>query len=80
MWLIYFLFIALFMIWIMLFYHAFLMMGGYIHSLKYGSFRKQLNSEPEDFPTVSILIPAHNEEVVIENIDQIYDSAKLSKG
>ena len=26
-----------------------------------------LNSEPEDFPKVSILIPAHNEEVVIED-------------
>ena len=74
------LFIALFMIWIMLFYHAFLMIGGYIHSLKYEKFKKRLNTVPEDFPKVSILIPAHNEEVVIEDTNQIYDWVRLSKG
>lgn len=51
----------------MLFYHAFLMVGGYFHSLKYKSFEKELLNESTKFPTVSILIPAHNEDVVIEN-------------
>ena len=51
----------------MLFYHAFLMVGGYFHSLKYRNFEKGLLKELSKFPTVSILIPAHNEEVVIEN-------------
>ncbi|MFK2826438.1 glycosyltransferase [Bacillus sp. B190/17] len=62
-----FLYISLFLIWYMLFYHAFLMVGGYLHSLKYGEFKKKLNTPIEDFPKVSILIPAHNEEVVIED-------------
>lgn len=51
----------------MLFYHAFLMVGGYFHSLKYKSFEKELLNESQNLPTVSILIPAHNEDVVIEN-------------
>ena len=67
------LFISLFMIWAMLFYHAFLMIGGYFHSIKYEKYKKGLDTEPEDFPTVSILIPAHNEEVVIEDTI-VYDS------
>ncbi|MFD1927814.1 glycosyltransferase [Sporosarcina siberiensis] len=61
------LYISLFLIWTMLFYHAFLMVGGYFHSLKYKSFEKELLSESRNLPTVSILIPAHNEDVVIEN-------------
>ncbi|MEK5067035.1 glycosyltransferase family 2 protein [Sporosarcina sp. FSL K6-1508] len=61
------LYLSLFLIWTMLFYHAFLMVGGYFHSLKYKQFEKGLLKEVEDLPTVSILIPAHNEEVVIEN-------------
>lgn len=51
----------------MLFYHAFLMIGGYFHSLNYKKFGETLPENPDEFPTVSILIPAHNEEVVIEN-------------
>lgn len=50
----------------MLFYHAFLMVGGYFHSLRYKKFERMLSKNPEEFPTVSILIPAHNEEVVIK--------------
>ena len=41
--------------------------GRIYHSLKYENFKKKLNTIPEDFPKVSILIPAHNEEVVIED-------------
>src|SRR5690625_275956 len=61
------LYFSVFLIWIMLFYHLFLMMGGYFHSLKYKNFNKRLNTPLKDFPKVSILIPAHNEEVVIED-------------
>lgn len=60
------LYISLFLIWAMLFYHAFLMLGGYLHSLAYRKFEKGMLTDLSTFPTVSILIPAHNEEVVIE--------------
>lgn len=61
------LYLSLFLIWGMLFYHAFLMLGGYFHSLRYKKFEEKLIENPNEFPTVSILIPAHNEEVVIED-------------
>ncbi|OMP66664.1 glycosyltransferase family 2 protein [Domibacillus epiphyticus] len=64
------LYTSLFIIWMMLFYHAFLMIGGYLHSLKYREYEKKLATPVEDFPKVSILIPAHNEEVVIEDTIQ----------
>lgn len=61
------LYLSLFLIWGMLFYHAFLMVGGSFHSLRYRRFGTNLPTNPNTFPTVSILIPAHNEELVIEN-------------
>lgn len=63
-------YLSLFLIWVMLFYHAFLMLGGYYHSLKYKNFKRRLNLSLEDYPYVSILIPAHNEEMVIEETIQ----------
>lgn len=57
---------SLFLIWAMLFYHAFLMVGGYFHSLTYRKYEKFIEKQPQYDPKVSILIPAHNEEVVIE--------------
>lgn len=63
-------YLSLFLIWLMLFYHAFLMLGGYYHSLKYKNFKRRLNLSLEDYPLVSILIPAHNEEMVIEETIQ----------
>lgn len=62
----FFLYLSLFLIWAMLFYHAFLMLGGYFHSLTYRKFERFIDKQPTYDPTVSILIPAHNEEVVIE--------------
>lgn len=59
------LYLSLFLIWGMLFYHAFLMIGGYFHFLRYQKFGEDLPENVNEFPTVSILIPAHNEEVVI---------------
>lgn len=58
---------SLFLIWFMLFYHIFLMLGGYLEYLKHGKNVEQFSKNPGDLPTVSILIPAHNEELVIEN-------------
>lgn len=51
----------------MLFYHMFLMQGGYWHSLRYRHTKEVWESSAHELPTVSILIPAHNEEVVIED-------------
>ncbi|WP_085506064.1 glycosyltransferase family 2 protein [Thalassobacillus devorans] len=62
-----FLYISLFLIWFMLFYHMFLMQGGYLHMLHYKKTCEKWHRQTKDFPTVSVLIPAHNEEVVIEN-------------
>src|SRR5699024_1572354 len=58
---------SLVVIWIMLLYHMFLMLGGYLHFLRFGKvipiWKQKMKGE---LPKVSILIPAHNEAVVIE--------------
>ncbi|MDP5275273.1 glycosyltransferase [Chengkuizengella axinellae] len=58
---------SLAMIWIMLLYHMFLMQGGYLHYLR---FRRPIEDWEKNIgdqlPRVSILIPAHNEALVIE--------------
>jgi len=62
-----FMYISLFLIWSMLFYHMFLMQGGYLHSVKYRKKAREWEKNRTPFPRVSILIPAHNEEVVIRD-------------
>ncbi|MCM3585500.1 glycosyltransferase [Mesobacillus maritimus] len=57
---------SLFLIWFMLIYHMFLMLGGYLHNRKYRELKKCWEKKDLHFPTVSVLIPAHNEEVVIK--------------
>src|SRR5690625_2283768 len=57
---------SIYLIWTMLLYHLFLMVGGYLHSIKYKDFKEEIVTLEKDYPQVSILIPAHNEEVVIE--------------
>ncbi|KPV57252.1 glycosyltransferase [Paenibacillus sp. A3] len=59
-------YLSLTMIWIMLLYHMFLMQGGYLHYLRYRKPIEKWEQTKAPFPKVSILIPAHNEEVVIE--------------
>ncbi|MUK88623.1 glycosyltransferase [Ornithinibacillus sp. L9] len=49
----------------MLFYHMFLMQGGYWYSMHYRKKERELERLKTPMPRVSILIPAHNEEVVI---------------
>lgn len=70
------LYFSMFLIWAMLFYHLFLMLGGYFHSLNYKKFNHKLKNALKDFPKVSILIPAHNEELVIE--DTIHSMIQLN--
>ncbi|WP_025025821.1 glycosyltransferase family 2 protein [Caldalkalibacillus mannanilyticus] len=52
-------------IWLMLLYHMFLMQGGYLHYLKYRKPIPEWEKKNRPLPKVSVLIPAHNEEVVI---------------
>ncbi|UHA75844.1 glycosyltransferase family 2 protein [Paenibacillus sp. 481] len=57
---------ALLSIWAMLLYHMFLAWGGYLYS----NWVEQRKREPwpdREWPKVSILIPAHNEAIVIGN-------------
>ncbi|MGV2940364.1 glycosyltransferase [Mesobacillus sp. LC4] len=58
---------SLFLIWFMLIYHMFLMKGGHSHFLRYRKTAKEWEGNLYILPKVSVLIPAHNEEVVIEN-------------
>lgn len=60
--------ISLSFIWLMLLYHMFLMQGGYLHYLRFTKPIKEWerNCKKMELPKVSILIPAHNEEIVIE--------------
>ncbi|MFC4098736.1 glycosyltransferase family 2 protein [Paenibacillus xanthanilyticus] len=61
-------FISLGSIWLMLLYHMFLTLGGYLYSMKLERTKAHLEYKTRDtWPVVSILIPAHNEEIVIEN-------------
>ncbi len=58
-------YLSLILIWIMLLYHMFLMQGGFQHYLTYEKVLPEWTKQGKELPTVSILIPAHNEEVVI---------------
>ncbi|EDW22035.1 glycosyltransferase [Bacillus sp. FSL K6-4563] len=58
-------YLSLMLIWIMLLYHMFLMQGGFQHYLTYEKVLPKWTKQGKELPTVSILIPAHNEEVVI---------------
>ncbi|MGN7392527.1 glycosyltransferase family 2 protein [Bacillus safensis] len=49
----------------MLLYHMFLMQGGFQHYLTYEKVLPEWTKQGKELPTVSILIPAHDEEVVI---------------
>ncbi|MFA8439029.1 glycosyltransferase [Pueribacillus sp. YX66] len=58
---------SLIVIWIMLLYHMFLMLGGYFHFFRYENVIPEWKKAMKTLPKVSVLIPAHNEAVVIEN-------------
>ena len=75
----FFLYVALFLLWFMLFYHIFLMLGGYLEFLKHDEDVKNFSENEGKLPTVSILIPAHNEQLVIENTLQAMVNLKYPK-
>ncbi|MEK3936259.1 glycosyltransferase [Sporosarcina sp. FSL W7-1349] len=56
---------ALILIWVMLLYHMFLMQGGYRHFKTFERVIPTWEKRMVNLPTVSVFIPAHNEEVVI---------------
>ncbi len=59
--------IAVILIWFMIAYQFVLTVYGYINIVKSMEEKKQVNEMEFDYPTCSILIPAHNEEIVIGN-------------
>lgn len=54
------------LIWFMLMYQFVLAFAGYLYSRESARERKFLDKQHPDLPSISILIPAHNEELVIE--------------
>ncbi|WP_042348345.1 glycosyltransferase family 2 protein [Bacillus massiliigorillae] len=58
-------YISLILIWGMLLYHMFLMQGGYRQFKTFEKVIPQWERNMTNLPSVSVFIPAHNEEVVI---------------
>src|SRR5580692_9282786 len=58
--------VSVLLIWFMLLYQFILALAGYLYSRESVKKRKYLDRNPCDLPDLSILIPAHNEELVIE--------------
>ncbi len=54
------------LIWFMLMYQFILALAGYLYSRESASERRQIDRTPLNLPAVSIMIPAHNEALVIE--------------
>jgi cellulose synthase/poly-beta-1,6-N-acetylglucosamine synthase-like glycosyltransferase len=58
--------ISVLLIWFMLMYQFVLAFAGYLYSRESNRERKWLDQQTFDVPALSIMIPAHNEELVIE--------------
>ncbi|MFP3394103.1 glycosyltransferase, partial [Brevibacillus sp. SIMBA_076] len=56
---------SLIMIWTMLLYHMFLMQGGFWHYMTFRNPIPEWSKNMKNLPKVSVLIPAHNEAVVV---------------
>ncbi|MGA9363243.1 MAG: glycosyltransferase [Bacteroidota bacterium] len=59
--------VAVILIWFMIAYQLILTLAGYFHHLRSIKEQREVDRLPLEFPKVSILIPAHNEEKVIKN-------------
>lgn len=57
---------SLIIIWITLLYHMFLMLGGYLHFNRFERVIPKWRENIKQLPPVTIMIPAHNEAVVIQ--------------
>lgn len=55
---------SLIVIWITIFLNVVLVIAGYIYYLK--TLKMNVEKEPEEYPFVSVMVPAHNEALVIE--------------
>ncbi len=55
---------SLIIIWITIFFNVMLVIGGYIYYLK--TLKMKMKKELEEYPFVSVMVPAHNESIVIE--------------
>lgn len=62
--------LSVFLIWLILLYHMFLMQGGFLHNVRYRfnvkKWERNVRWGTVTLPKVSILVPAHNEELVID--------------
>jgi cellulose synthase/poly-beta-1,6-N-acetylglucosamine synthase-like glycosyltransferase len=59
--------VAVILIWFMIAYQLILTLAGYFHHLRSAKEQHEVDRLSLDFPKVSILIPAHNEQKVIKN-------------
>lgn len=57
--------ISVALIWFMLMYQFILTAAGYLYSRQAAREKKLLDKQPQELPSLSVLIPAHNEELVI---------------
>lgn len=55
---------SLVIIWITIFFNVILVIGGYIYYLK--TLKMEMKKELKEYPFVSVMVPAHNEGIVIE--------------
>jgi cellulose synthase/poly-beta-1,6-N-acetylglucosamine synthase-like glycosyltransferase len=63
----YFFVFSVIVIWFMLGYQFILFLLGYVYGFRAERKRRILEKEPIDLPAVSLMIPAHNEGIVIES-------------
>ena len=59
--------LAIFVIWVMLLYNAVLITMAFFYARKSKQITEMLLEETKEFPAVSVLIPAHNEGIVIRD-------------
>ncbi|HEU5139631.1 MAG TPA: glycosyltransferase [Bacillales bacterium] len=73
-------FLLLILIWGMLLYHMFLTHGGYAEAVRFRNTVQNKFFPIENYPKVSILIPAHNEEVVLQDTLEAMSKLKYPDG
>jgi cellulose synthase/poly-beta-1,6-N-acetylglucosamine synthase-like glycosyltransferase len=71
--------VTVILIWFMIGYQFLFSVYGYINFIKSMKEKKQMDMESYDYPTCTILIPAHNEEKVIANTIEAMLNLKYPK-
>lgn len=72
--------VAVILIWFMIAYQLVLTIAGYAHYVSSAKEQKKVDAIPLDFPPVSLLIPAHNEEKVISRTLEAMTALDYPKG